>query len=47
VGVKNPKALSDELRRLAPMLRTVGIEVTHEKRTATRREVRIARIVTQ
>jgi hypothetical protein len=47
VGVKNPKALSDELRRLAPMLRSVGIEVTHEKRTATRREVRIARIVTQ
>jgi hypothetical protein len=41
--ITNSKVLSDELRRLAPMPRTVGIDVTHEKRTADRREIKIAR----
>jgi hypothetical protein len=40
--IANPKVLSDELRRLTPMLRTVGIEVSHE-RTAERRLIRIKR----
>jgi hypothetical protein len=41
--VVNPKMLSEDLRRLAPMLRTVGIEVIHEQRTAERRLIRIQR----
>jgi hypothetical protein len=40
--ITNSKTLSDELKRLAPMLRTVGIDVTH-RRTAARREIRIVR----
>jgi hypothetical protein len=40
--IANPKVLSDELRRITPMLRTVGIDVTHE-RTAGRRVIRIIR----
>ena len=40
--IANPKVLSDELRRITPMLRTVGIDVTRE-RTAGRRVIRIIR----
>jgi hypothetical protein len=42
--ITNPKVLSDQLRRLAPGLRSIGIDVTHEPRTANRREIRIARV---
>jgi hypothetical protein len=41
--IKNPKVLSDRLSRLAPALRTHGIRVTHEPRTASRREMTITR----
>ena len=41
-GITNPKTMSDELSRLAPMLRTVGIEVSYE-RTAAARLIRIER----
>jgi hypothetical protein len=41
--VANPKSLSDALRRLSPMLRSVGIHITHEPRTAERREMTISR----
>ena len=41
--VANPKALSDDLRRLAPMLRCIKIHVAHEPRTADRREITIVR----
>jgi hypothetical protein len=40
--ITSPKPLSDALIRLAPMLRTVGIHVSH-LRTADRREIRIAK----
>ena len=40
-GVKSTRKLSDDLRRLAPMLRTVGIRIVHEQRTAERRSLRI------
>jgi hypothetical protein len=43
-GIKSTKKLSDDLRRLAPMLRTVGIDVIHDQRTAERRPLRIERI---
>jgi hypothetical protein len=41
--IANAKALSEELARLAPMLRTVGIDVTQGERTNERRIVRIRR----
>jgi hypothetical protein len=41
--IKSTKAISDQLRRLAPLLRTVGLNMTHEQRTAQRREIRIIR----
>ena len=41
--ITNTKVLSDQLRRLAPLLRTVGIDVRHEQRTAARREITIVR----
>ena len=40
--IPNPKVLSDELNRLAPMLRTVGIDVRYH-RTNVRRGITIAR----
>jgi hypothetical protein len=40
IKITNPKALSDELRRLAPMLRIVGIDIIHQ-RTADQRGIRI------
>jgi hypothetical protein len=40
--ITNSKALSEALARLAPMLRTVGLGVTHE-RTSERRIIRIQR----
>jgi hypothetical protein len=40
--IPSPKTLSDELNRLAPMLRTVGIDVRHH-RTNVRRGITIAR----
>jgi hypothetical protein len=43
-GIKSTKKLSDDLRRLAPMLRSTGIEVTHEQRKNVRRPIRIERI---
>jgi len=43
-GVKSTRKLSDDLRRLAPMLRTVGVRIVHEQRTAERRSLRIERI---
>jgi len=42
-GITTPRVLSDQLRRIAPMLRSVGIHVSHEPRTADRREIRITR----
>jgi hypothetical protein len=42
VKIAHPKALSDDLRRLAPMLRTIGIDVLFD-RTNTRRMIMIER----
>jgi hypothetical protein len=42
--IKLPKVLSERLSRLGPALRSRGINVTHEPRTANRREITIARI---
>jgi hypothetical protein len=42
-GIKSTRALSDGLRRLGPLLRTVGINIWHEPRTATRRGIAIVR----
>src|SRR5262249_18082204 len=39
--IRNSKTLSDEVRRLAPLLRAVGIDVEHLRRTKDRRELRI------
>jgi hypothetical protein len=39
-----PKVLSDQLRRLAPMLRSHGLGVEYESRTADRRGIRIFRV---
>lgn len=39
----NPRALSGQLRRLAPDLRAVGIEVTFGQRTGQRRSIAIVR----
>jgi hypothetical protein len=41
-NVANAKVLSEELARIAPMLRTVGIDIAYE-RTADRRLIRIKR----
>jgi hypothetical protein len=41
--ITSPKSLSDQLRRLSPMLRSIGIDVTYLPRTAGRREIRICR----
>ena len=43
VKVAGPKALSDDLRRLAPMLRTIGIDVRFEKRLNVTRPITITR----
>jgi hypothetical protein len=40
-GLKSTKKLSDELRRLIPPLRTVGVHVVFEQRTAEHRPFRI------
>ena len=40
-GIKSSKKLSDELRRLMPSLRTVGMHVVFEQRTAEHRPLRI------
>jgi hypothetical protein len=37
-GIKSTKKLSDELRRLAAPLRTVGVSITFEQRTAEHRQ---------
>ena len=42
--VKLPKVLSERLARLAPALRSHGIVISREPRTAGRREITIARI---
>jgi hypothetical protein len=42
VKVANAKVLSDELRRLAPMLRTIGLDIQHQ-RTMTKRGITIIR----
>jgi hypothetical protein len=42
IKITNAKALSDQLTRLAPMLRTVGLDIKH-KRKADRRGIRIIR----
>jgi hypothetical protein len=42
IKITTPKILSDELARLAPMLRTVGFDIRH-KRTADRRQITIVR----
>jgi hypothetical protein len=39
VKVADPKALSDDLRRLAPMLRTVGIDVRFDRKNIRRMNV--------
>ena len=36
-GIKAPKKLSDELRRLRPALQTVGVRITFQQRTAEHR----------
>jgi len=43
-GIKSTKKLSDDLRRLAPMLRTVGVNIVYEQRTAEQRLFRLERI---
>jgi hypothetical protein len=43
-GIRSTKKLSDDLRRLAPMLRTVGIQVTYGRRTGEERPLRIERV---
>ena len=40
-GIKSTKKLSDELRRLMPALRTVGVHVVFEQRRAEYRGLRI------
>jgi hypothetical protein len=40
-GIRSTKKLSDELRRLTPALRTVGVNVIFEQRTAEHRPFRI------
>jgi len=40
-GIRSTKKLSDELRRLIPSLRTVGVHVVFEQRTAEHRPFRI------
>jgi hypothetical protein len=40
-GLKSTKKLSNELRRLIPALRTVGVRVIFEQRTAEHRPFRI------
>ena len=42
-GIRSTKRLSDDLRRLAPMLRSTGIQVIYEQRTAKQRPIRIRR----
>ena len=42
--IKSTKKLSDDLRRLAPMLRSIGIQIVYEQRTAERRPIRIERV---
>jgi hypothetical protein len=42
-GITNSKVLSEALARLAPMLRTVGIDVVQGERTNARRVIRIKR----
>jgi hypothetical protein len=42
IRTTNPKVISDELARLAPMLRTVGVNVQRH-RTEARREITITR----
>ena len=43
-GIKCTKKLSDDMRRLAPMLRTVGVQMVYEQRTAEQRLFRLERI---
>jgi hypothetical protein len=42
-GIKSTKKLSDDLRRLATPLRTVGVHIVYEQRTAEERGLRIER----
>jgi hypothetical protein len=42
IGITNTKVLSDRLRRLAPLLRSKGLDIRHEQRSASRREITIA-----
>jgi hypothetical protein len=42
--VKLPKVLSERLSRFAPALRSHGIVISREPRTANRREITIARV---
>ena len=42
IKITNPKVLSDELTQLAPMLRTVGLDIKHQRK-ADRRGIRIIR----
>jgi len=43
-GIRSTRKLSDDLRRLTPMLRTVGVHIVYEQRTAEQRLFRIERI---
>jgi hypothetical protein len=43
-GIKSTKKLSDDLRRLAPMLRSTGIKVVYGQRRNVQRPIRIERI---
>jgi hypothetical protein len=42
-SIKSTRKLSDDLRRLAPMLRSVGVHIIYEQRTADARPLRIER----
>jgi hypothetical protein len=44
-GIKSTKKLSDDLRRLAPMLRAVEIQITYGKRTGEERPLQIERVL--
>jgi len=45
-GVNSTQSLADWLRRLAPALRMVGLNVVYEQRKKDRRPFRIERVVT-
>jgi hypothetical protein len=47
IKIANPKVLSDELMRLSPMLRSIGVDISRQKRKAEGRRIKIVRRWTQ